>query len=145
MAKMGRPTKYTPELADEICDAIASSQDGLSKLCDQNPHWPHRANIFIWLRKYTDFRDKYTIAKQEQAQVDVDVLQELMNESHHYQDELGNERVDVHMLRVKIDTIKWKACKLLPKQYGNNDKDDKSNVDTSILEKILNGEITVNK
>jgi len=144
MTKLGRPTKYTPALADEICDAIASCQYGLAKLCEDNPNWPHRSNIFIWLRKYPDFRDKYTIAKQEQAQVDVDVMQELMNESHHYVDELGNERVDVHMLRVKIDTIKWKACKLLPKQFGNNEKEEKS-ADISVLEKILNGEITVNK
>ncbi len=136
MARKGRPTKYTPELAEEICDSIASSSDGLSLLCSQNPHWPARQNIFIWLRKYSDFRDNYTRAKQQQGEVFVDHLQELMAEEHKYQDEFGNERIDVGMLRLKIDTIKWQAGKLLPKQYGPV-IDDKKTASESLVEKLL--------
>ncbi len=116
--KIGRPTKYTPELAEEICNAVASSGDGLQVLCDANPHWPGRCNIFIMMRKHPEFRAKYVAAKQEQCEVLVDYMQEIMNESHKYTDEFGNERIDVPMLRLKVDTIKWQACKLLPRQYG---------------------------
>lgn len=137
--KKGAPTKYTEELANEICDAIASSRCGLQTLCQQNPHWPAKANIFIWLRKYPAFRDQYTRAKQDQGFVSVDYMQELMNEGHHYIDENGNERVDVGMLRVKIDAIKWQAEKLLSKQYGqkaNEDKSDMQSVVEMLIDKI---------
>lgn len=116
----GRPTKYTPELADEICAAIASSELGLVHLVKQNPHWPERANIFIWRRKYPEFRDKYTRAKIDQVEVSVEYMQELMNEPHKYFDEeLGREVVDVSMMRLKMDAIKWQASKLMPKKYGD--------------------------
>lgn len=136
MAKKGRPTKYTHGLAEEICEAIASSPHGLSILCSQNSHWPDRTNIFIWLRKYPDFRDKYTQCKQQQGEVFIDYIQELMAEEHKYEDELGNERIDVGMLRLKIDTIKWQAGKLLPKQYGAL-VDEKKSVSESIVEKLI--------
>lgn len=117
--KMGRPTKYTAELAEEICDVIASHPNGLSKLCAEREHWPVAANIFIWLRKYPDFREQYTRAKIDQVEASINLMQEMMDEPHKYHDEYGNVRVDVSMLRVKYDAIKWQASKLQPKQYGD--------------------------
>lgn len=143
MAKRGRPSKYTPELAEEICQAVASSSDGLRILCAQNPHWPDRSNIFIWLRKHPEFRDLYTLAKKEQSEVMIDYLQELLAEDHHYMDENGNERLDVAMLRVKVDAIKWQAGKLNPHVYGDTKKDENQDNDKSILEKIISGELKI--
>jgi len=126
--KVGRPTKYTPELGDEICEAIASSELGLMHLCNANPHWPDRSNIFKWRRKHEDFRVKYEKAKEEQTEVCVEYMQELMNESHLYEEkDTGKIRVDVPMLRLKMDTMKWQAGKLKPKKFG----DVKNEIDTS--------------
>lgn len=116
--RKGRPTLYTPQLADEICEVIASHKEGLTTLCNERDHWPAPANIFIWLRKYPDFRDKYAQAKSEQVEVSINYMQEMMEEPHLFVDENGNKRVDVPMLRVKIDAIKWKASKLQPKKYS---------------------------
>lgn len=117
--KMGRPTLYTPELADEICDATASSELGLIHLCAANPHWPDRATIFIWRRKHPDFNDKYTRAKEDQMEVCVEHLQEIMNEPHKYIDEeSGLQKIDHNMIRLKMDAIKWQAGKLKPKKFG---------------------------
>ena len=118
--RAGRPSLYTEELAEEICNAIASSKDGLEHLCAANPHWPERANIFIWMRKYPGFRDKYVNAKEQQAEVQVDYMLELANEPHKYVDaDTGSTRVDVPMLRVKMDAIKWQASKLAPKRFAD--------------------------
>ena len=119
MAKVGRPSLYTPELAQEICEKIASSELGLANLVKENPHWPDRANIFIWMRKHSEFRDMYAKAKEEQVEVCVDYLQEMANEPHHYIDDNGNQRIDVGMLRVKMDAVKWTASKLKAKKYGD--------------------------
>lgn len=119
LKKTGRPTKYTKELGDEICEAIASSELGLLHLCNANPHWPDRSNIFLWRRKFPEFRDKYTQAKEDQTEVSVEYMQEVMNEPHKWIDqETGLTRIDVPMLRLKIDTMKWQVGKLKPKKFG---------------------------
>lgn len=121
LKKSGRPTMYTPELADEICDAIASSELGLCHLVDQNPHWPERQIIFIWRRRHPEFDDKYTRAKEAQVEVSVEHMQEIMNEPHKYEDyETGVIKIDHSMLRLKMDSIKWQASKLKPKKFGDN-------------------------
>lgn len=128
--KIGRPTLYTSELADEICDAISSSEKALAHLCDENPHWPCRPQIFVWLRRYPEFADKYTRAKEHQVEVCVDYMQELMNEPHKLVDEeTGGVKIDVAMLRTKMDAIKWQAGKLKPKKYGDNNKTEEVNHD----------------
>jgi len=130
----GRPTLYTPELADEICEAIASNKEGLTSLCNARAHWPHPSNIFIWLRRYSDFREKYAQAKAEQVEVSINYMQEMMEEPHLFVDDNGNKRVDVPMLRVKIDAIKWKASKLQAKKYGDNKQDE---IKTDLLDESL--------
>jgi len=118
--KNGRPTLYTEELADEICNAIASCHLGLDHLCRENSHWPDRSIIFIWMRKHPGFYDKYIKAKEHQAEAQVDYMLTLANEPHKYIDgETGQERTDVPMLRVKMDAIKWQASKLAIKRYGD--------------------------
>lgn len=117
---MGRPTIYNEALAEEICNGIASSNQGLQALCDQYPHWPDRGSIFIWMRKYPDFFNRYTKAKEQQAEVQVDYMLALANEPHKYIDpETGIQRTDVPLLRVKMDAIKWQASKLAQKRFGD--------------------------
>lgn len=130
LKKIGRPTKYTPELADEICDVIATSELGLMHLCNARSHWPDRANIFLWLRKYPEFRDKYTKAKEDQVEVSVEYMQELMNEPHKWIDEeTGVQKLDHNMMRMKMDAIKWQASKLKPKKFGDAKEQETSNTD----------------
>ena len=116
--KVGRPTIYTEELANEICETIASRKDSLTSLCEEHKNWPHVSNLFVWIKKYPKFREAYARAKSEQVEVSIDYMQELMSESHHYTDDNGNKRVDVGLIRVKVDAIKWKASKLCAKTYG---------------------------
>ncbi len=116
---MGRPTTYNSKIAREICDAIACSELGLVHLVEQNPHWPMRSTIFLWRRTHAEFSDMYARAKEEQTEVCVEHMQELMNEPHKVVDEeTGYTRIDVGMLRLKMDAIKWQAAKLKPRKYG---------------------------
>jgi hypothetical protein len=118
MAKVGRPSKYTKELAEEICNAIATSGKGLISLCNEHDNWPDRANIFRWINTNLEFRAMYALAKEHQVEVNVDYLQEIMNEPHRYINERGIEVCDASMLRTKVDAIKWHAAKLKAKKYG---------------------------
>ena len=126
--KMGRPTKYTKELAEEIANAIASSELGLIHLVNANPHWPERSTIFLWRRTHQEFSDMYMRAKEDQAEVVVEYMQEVMSEPHRWEDpETGIVKVDVPMLRLKMDTMKWHAAKLKPKKFGDAKEQDLPN------------------
>jgi len=120
MAKVGRPTKYNKSLAEEICNAIATSGKGLITLCNEHEEWPERGTIFRWINTNLEFRDMYAVAKEHQVEVNVDYLQEIMNEPHRYINERGIEVCDASMLRTKVDAIKWHAAKLKAKKYGVN-------------------------
>lgn len=125
----GRPTDYTPELALEICQKIATNGCGLATLCKANPHWPHRDTIYTWLRKYESFADMYTQAKKEQVNALVDDILEISDDSSYdvitKQDKDGNDYEVFNSefaarSRLRVDTRKWIATKLVPRLYGDN-------------------------
>lgn len=126
--KVGRPTIYTRELAQEICDAIASDSKGLKTLCKENVHWPHRNNIYKWLRKYPDFRCMYVQSKEDQIETLVDEILEIADDiSHDTVTKIDDKGVEkevynsewVNRSRLRIDTRKWLASKLVPRLYGD--------------------------
>lgn len=122
--KRGRPTDYTPELANKICEAVATSTLGLSKICAQNPEFPTRDTIYQWRYRYKDFSDNYANAKRTQAELLAEEIAEIADDSSndYYADENGNQRFNAEHYqrsRLRVDTRKWIACKLLPKVYGD--------------------------
>jgi hypothetical protein len=134
----GRPTKYKPEIGQEICDAIASSHLGLADLCMQNPHWPVRSTIYLWRRTHEEFSNMYAKAKEDQVEVCIEYMQELMNEPHKFVDpETGQTKIDVQMLRCKMDAFKWHVEKLKPRKYGPKSGDDAYNKNEVIHQEAM--------
>lgn len=128
MARTGRPTQYTEALAHEICDAIRSSSLGLKKLCQANPHWPHKSMIMQWRAQNPSFADLYTRAKQDQIECFVDEIIEISDDSDNdtviKTDKHGNEFEScnsewINRSRLRVDSRKWLAAKLAPKIYGD--------------------------
>lgn len=126
--RAGRPTDYTQELADEICNTIASSSVGTKKLCKKNPNWPSQDTIFTWLKIRKEFSEQYAQAKRHQVEVLVDEILEIADDSSNDTiikvDEEGNEREIcnsewINRSRLRIDTRKWVASKLVPRLYGD--------------------------
>lgn len=121
----GRPTDYTPELAQEICDTIASCSKGIKRLCAQHSHWPSHETIYRWLRKYDSFSDLYARAKKDQVRALVEEILEISDDSS--QDTRENANGDevcnsewVARSRLRVDSRKWIAAKLVPRLYGDN-------------------------
>lgn len=122
-AKNGRPTDYSDELAKEICDTIASSSKGIKKLCSENAHWPNKDTIFTWLKNNGDFSDQYIKAKRCQIEIFIDDILDIADDST--QDSVVNEQGNricnnefIARSKLRIDTRKWLASKLVPKVYG---------------------------
>lgn len=122
--KKGRPTKYNDTLANEICDTISSSSKGTKKLCFEHSHWPCQDTLFTWLKAYPEFSEQYAQAKICQIELLVDEILEISDDTSQdqYVNELGAlvpNTPAINRARLKIDTRKWLASKLVPKVYGN--------------------------
>lgn len=123
MAKIGRPTKYTEKLADEICHAISTGSKGIPTLCKENPHWPSHSNIYEWFKRHKSFQDKYIIAKIKQSEIRIDEIDCLLRDSEHdfyFVD--GKPAINtayVARLKMLVDMRKWHVSKLAPKVYGD--------------------------
>lgn len=116
--RMGRPPwEYDEILGNEICEAIATSVDGLRKLCERNSHWPKVDVIYKWVIQIPKFADKYAHARELQQEVRVNYAFEHSqdNTNDMYLDEKGVMRPNMAAIaRAKLvtDTIKWEAGRL---------------------------------
>ncbi len=134
----GRPTKYSKELAAKICREVAISTKGLTHICADNAEFPSPASVYLWRLVHKEFSDNYAQAKRNQADLLVEEIIEISDNSalDVTIDDEGNEKINheiVARARLRVDTRKWIACKLLPKVYG-----DKSEViNTSIEDEEL--------
>jgi hypothetical protein len=66
-APIGRPSKYTDELASEICATIAESDRGIDDLCAERDDFPGARTVRTWIVEKEDFRQMYARAKELQA------------------------------------------------------------------------------
>jgi len=119
----GRPKfEYTEQLANEICKAIATSEKGLHLLCKANDHWPHVDTVHQWILNNKEFSEKYTRAREEQANFLAEQILEIAD----------NESGDVLRDKLRTDTRKWVAARLAPKKWG-----DKIEVDQNVSGSIV--------
>ncbi|SCB16478.1 hypothetical protein [Rhizobium hainanense] len=129
----GRPSDFTPVVADAICERLADGES-LKSICTSDG-MPHRATVFRWLGAHADFRDSYARAREAQADALFDEILDIANTPITGEktkvDKNGNviEMTKADMIdhrRLQIDARKWIAAKLRPKVYG-----DKLDVDVT--------------
>ena len=109
---MGRPSTFTNEIADTICERIAAGESLLS-ICSSDG-MPHQATVFRWLadEKYAAFCDMYACAREVQGDTKFDQVGDMAHS-------VVSGQVDPQAARVFIDAIKWQAAKLSPRKYGD--------------------------
>lgn len=120
--KIGRPSGYTKEIGDEICDRL-SDGESLRAIC-RDDHMPNKSMVFRWLYEFQSFRDQYARAKEEQADSLADDILDIADDGRNdtYIDDEGNKKVDfdaIQRSRLRVDARKWIASKLKPKVYGD--------------------------
>lgn len=104
----GRPSSYTNEIAELICERLANGES-LLRICNEDG-MPSRMTVYNWLLNKQDFFDKYVRAREIQA----DHMDDLVNETARVCTPFNAQAV-----RVQIDAYKWRAAKLKPKSYGD--------------------------
>lgn len=104
---MGRPSSYTDEIANEICERI-SLGESVRKIC-LDEHMPAMSSVFKWLAENKSFSEQYAYARESQADAYADEMDDIAK----------NDSIPVDRARLIIDTRKWTASKLKPKKYGD--------------------------
>lgn len=106
---MSKPSSYTPEIGEEICQRLAQGES-LRSICDSQG-MPYRRTVRGWVADDVEgFGAQYARAKEAQAHALAEDLLEIA-------DAATNE--DYQVARLRVDTRKWLASKILPKSYGD--------------------------
>jgi hypothetical protein len=148
----GRPSDYSDELADAICERIAEGES-LRDICSEDD-MPDKRTVLRWLRKeeYKDFRTQYAHAREQQADEFLELMSEIADDDSNDTQpgafgQVGNAAA-VSRSKLRIDNLRWRMEKQAPKKYGTKLVDvtsggDKlpanySKLSDSALEEVLN-------
>jgi len=111
VVKIGRPSGYSVDVADTICQEIMTGKS-LRTICAQED-MPGASTVYSWLREHPEFQEAYVQAREVQADVLADEIIEI-----------ADTEPDAQVARNRIDARKWLASKLRPKKYGDHLKLD---------------------
>lgn len=121
--KIGRPTDYTKDMADEICEKISGGLS-LRAICAE-AGMPARGTVYRWLIENADFQDQYARAREKQADYFAEEIIEIA-------DSAEAESAAVSKAKLQIDARKWAASKIAPKKYGDKQEIDVKSSDGSM-------------
>lgn len=150
MAKRtGRPSSYTKEAADLICEHLALGKTLPQILELRLPGVPEdRTTIYRWTREHEEFRNAYVRARQDQMDTWVEDMIRISNDDSRdvMRDEMGRLRSDntaVNRDKLRCDTIKFIASRLHAKKYGDKVMQEITGPEGGALLPVLN--ITIAK
>lgn len=143
---MARPSEFSQEKADAICERI-SDGESLRAIC-RDDAMPSKATVFQWLIQYPDFQTKYAHAREAQADVLVDEIVGIADEEAVTVKSADGEEVAVVFdqtavarNKLRVAARQWTAEKLRPKKYGPKLEIDQRTTLTDLTDEQLNARI----
>lgn len=148
--KMGRPSKYTPELAKEICERLANGEP-LRKIC-RDDHMPSWVAIYDWMVRDDKLGDQgagLSLAIARAREVGQDAMAERAYLEMYQEPERilseGGGRIDsgyVQLVKARAEITLKLLAKWNPKRYGDRveltgDKDNPLHINAQIETKTL--------
>ena len=120
----GRPSKYTPELARDICRQLVEGKS-LRKICEPDG-MPYDSTVRDWIIDDREgFHSQYMRAIQARAitwgEEILTVADDGSNDTY-IDPNTGQERMNAEVVarsRLRVDTRKWLLSKMLPKIYAD--------------------------
>jgi hypothetical protein len=120
---------WTPEesaLQDAICDAISTQPRGMGAILEELGNPINPSTFYRWLQQDDELCKRYARARADQAQVMADEITQIADNTQEgmITTEKGDGTVEIKradMLehrKLRIESRKWLAAKLLPKVYG---------------------------
>jgi hypothetical protein len=141
--KIGRPSKYTPELAKEICERLANGEP-LRQIC-RDEHMPAWQKIYEWMQKDLDLSGSIARAREVgQDAIAEQIWLEMKEEPERILTE-GGGKIDpgyVQLIKARADIGLKLLAKWNPKRYGDRvelagDKDNPLRLEATLQAKGL--------
>jgi hypothetical protein len=118
-------TPYSPKIAAEICTRIAEGES-LRSVC-KDEHMPHKATVCRWLALHEDFRTRYALAHDWQAELLAEEILEIADDASKDWKLIERDgevrwvldQDNIQRARLRIDARKWMLARLAPKKYGD--------------------------
>jgi len=105
MAKAGRPSKFTQELADQICDLMIAGSD-LVDACEALKL--NRRTVYRWMHENPDFDAQCARAREALTDFRLKKIREKIETAQ-------VEGVDPALLRIQVSYEQWMAEKIAPR------------------------------
>lgn len=132
--KLGRPSGYTKEMADKICNMVAQGSN-INKISVLEG-MPDYGTIYFWLNKHPEFFNGYMRARETRADWRADKVDEVMQD-------MRDGIIDYNQAKVQLEAIKWQAGNEAPQKYGNamTLRGDKANpIELKLADRLLKAE-----
>lgn len=127
VAKEGRPSKYTDNIAAHITTELVNGRS-LRSICVEDEGIPNVATVIKWLAnpEYAEFRAQYARAREAQADILADEILDIADKCRIGEKTTTKANGDTETVtgdmvdrsRLQIDARKWYAAKLAPKKYS---------------------------
>lgn len=131
-----QPAKpFNQDIADEILERIAGSSLSLANILAENIEYPKITTFFKWLNTNETFAKDYARAKECQAEymaeeilmIADDGTNDYMTITKGDNEYNVEDREVTNRSKLRVDSRKWLASKLLPKKFG-----DKIDIDAKV-------------
>lgn len=123
---LGRPSKYTTQIADVICHRLIGGES-LRQIC-RDDGMPATGTVCRWLSDNERFREQYRYAREAQAEAIYDEMFDIADDARNdwMERETKNGGLVVvpnheHISRSKlrINMRMWALARMAPKRYGD--------------------------
>lgn len=106
----GRPSSYTPQIAQQICDGISSGKTIFDII--KKPGMPSKTTLLRWLSDpdNDEFRALHMRARQSQAWIHADLMWTIAKHAN---------PKDAHAVRLRVDTLKWRCERFNRAAFGD--------------------------
>lgn len=147
---MPRALEFTQEIADAICERIASGESLRSICADES--MPSTVTVFKWLGLQAAFANQYALAREAQADALFDEMLSIADDGTNDwmlsrgEDENEAWRVNgehIQRSKLRLEARKWMASKLQPKKYGDKITQELTGAGGAPLVPVLN--VTISK
>ena len=116
---VGRPSTFTADMGNRICDRMETGES-LRSIC-RDDNFPHVGQVIKWLASDSnrEFRLQYAHSRQVGLEVMADDVLNIADQNPVLTPAGNIDNAGVQHQRLRVDTRKWILSKQLPKVYGD--------------------------
>lgn len=122
----GRPSTYSEEMANTICERLADGESLLAIL-ENGDGMPAYRTVMQWLEAHEDFAQNYARSRAVHADREFERIQQIADDGSNDWIESNDPNNPGYRLngeniarsRLRVDTLKWRLGRMAPKKYGD--------------------------